>query len=279
MRKKAVVAFALTGLLALTGLSAMTQRQIKETTANVTTETTEVKIGDTASYDSLPNEKNAWWFKRNTEHQRSGAQDKIDIEKYDAYYLGKDEKVIYLTFDCGYENGFTPQILDTLKKHNAKAIFFVTKTFIRDNIDLVKRMKEEGHFVGNHTCSHPSMPTKSSEEVIKEITECAAYMKEQTGYEMDPYIRPPMGEYSERTLKISQDLGYKTIFWSIAYLDYDVNNQPGKDYVVEHFKKYYHNGAVPLIHNVSKSNTEALDEVLTFLEQQGYRFPNVDELL
>jgi len=278
MRRKAVVAFALTGLLALTGLSAMTQRQIKETTANVTTETTEVKIGDTASYDSLPNEKNAWWFKRNTEHQRSGAQDKIDIAKYDAYYLGKDEKVIYLTFDCGYENGFTPQILDTLKKHNAKAIFFVTKTFIRDNIDLVKRMKEEGHFVGNHTCSHPSMPTKSSQDVIKEITECATYMKEQTGYEMDPYIRPPMGEYSERTLKISQDLGYKTIFWSIAYLDYDVNNQPGKDYVVEHFKKYYHNGAVPLIHNVSKSNTEALDEVLTFLEQQGYRFPNVDEL-
>ena len=181
MRKKAVVAFALTGLLALTGLSAMTQRQIKETTANVTTETTEVKIEDIASYDSLPNEKNAWWFKRNTEHQRSGAQDKIDIEKYDAYYLGKDEKVIYLTFDCGYENGFTPQILDTLKKHNAKAIFFVTKTFIRDNIDLVKRMKEEGHFVGNHTCSHPSMPTESSEEVIKEITECATYMKEQTG--------------------------------------------------------------------------------------------------
>lgn len=232
----------------------------------------------TVNYDAISNEKNAWWFKRNTEHQRSEAQDKIDIEKYDAYYLGKDEKVMYLTFDCGYENGFTPQILDTLKAHHAPAIFFVTKTFIRDNVDLVKRMKEEGHLIGNHTCTHPSMPSKSTEDLIKEITECADYMKEATGYDMDPYFRPPMGEYSERTLKITQDLGYKTIFWSIAYLDYDVNNQPGVEYVVNHFKKYYHNGAVPLIHNVSQSNTEALDAVLTFLEQQGYQFKAVNEI-
>lgn len=266
MKKKALTVFALTGLLALTGLSALTQQQIRETAVTA------------SSYHNYSNEKNAWWFKRNTTHERSGAQDKIDLAKYDAYYLGKDEKVIYLTFDCGYENGFTPQILDTLKKHKAKAIFFVTKTFIRDNVDLVKRMKEEGHFVGNHTCTHPSMPSKSVEQIEQEIKECESYMKEATGMEMDHYIRPPMGEYSERTLKVSQDLGYKTVFWSIAYLDYDVNKQPTKDYVVEHFQKYYHNGAIPLIHNVSKANTEALDEVLTLLEQHGYTFLNVDNL-
>lgn len=233
-----------------------------------------------SDYDQISNKKYAWWFKRNDTHDKSGASQEVDLAKYNACYVDNktDEKVMYLTFDCGYENGFTGQILDTLKKHDAKAIFFVTKTFIRDNVDLTKRMKEEGHLVGNHTCSHPSMPSKSSEEIVKEITDCASYMKEATGFDMDPFFRPPMGEYSERTLKITQDLGYKTIFWSMAYLDYDIKNQPGKEYVVNHFKKYYHNGAVPLIHNVSQSNAQALDDVLTFLGQEGYKFPSVAEM-
>ena len=132
--------------------------------------------------------------------------------------------------------------------------------------------------VGNHTTTHPSMPDLSIDELKKEITECADYMYEQTGYEMDPYLRPPMGEYSERTLKLTQDMGYQSIFWSIAYKDYDAENQPGKQYVIDHFATYHHNGAIPLIHNTSQSNMEALDEVLTLLEEAGYRFGTLDEL-
>lgn len=157
------------------------------------------------SYESLSNEKKAWWFKRNKEHQPSGADDSIDLKSYDAYYLGNtEEKVIYLTFDCGYENGYTETMLDILKKHNAKACFFVTQTYIRDNPEIVKRMKEEGHQVGNHTVTHKSQPTLSEEEIEKELGTCSSYMKEVTGYDMDPFFRPPMGEYSERTLQIDR---------------------------------------------------------------------------
>ena len=231
------------------------------------------------NYESLSNEKKAWWFKRNKEHQPSGADDSIDLKSYDAYYLGNtEEKVIYLTFDCGYENGYTETMLDILKKHNAKACFFVTQTYIRDNPEIVKRMKEEGHQVGNHTVTHKSQPTLSEEEIEKELGTCSSYMKEVIGYDMDPFFRPPMGEYSERTLQITKDMGYKTVFWSIAYLDYDVNNQPGSNYVEEHFRTYYHNGAIPLIHNVSSANCEALDPVLTLLEKEGYRFCTLYEL-
>ena len=186
-------------------------------------------------------------------------------------------KALYLTFDCGYENGYTPVILDTLKEADVKAIFFVTQTFIRDNPDLVKRMKEEGHMVGNHTITHPSLPGLSIEEQRAEIRGCADYMKEVTGYEMDPYIRPPKGEYSERTLQLCEDMGYCTLFWSIAYLDYDVNNQPSPDYVLQHFDKYCHPGAMPLIHNVSSANTQALPQLIRNLREAGYRFGTVDE--
>lgn len=139
-------------------------------------------------------------------------------------------------------------------------------------------MKEEGHQVGNHTVTHPSMPGISVEKQKEELQTCADYMKEATGYRMDPYFRPPSGEYSERVLQLAKDMGYKTIFWSMAYLDYDVNNQPGKDYVIEHFDKYYHNGAIPLMHNVSESNAQALDTVLSNLTELGYRFVSLDEM-
>lgn len=235
----------------------------------------------TTDYTKYSNKKKAWYFMRNKEHKKvTGAEDAKTLAKYNAYYINAqtNEKVIYLTFDCGYENGYTEKILDILKEHDAKAMFFVTKSYIKSNKDIVKRMKEEGHMVGNHTCTHPSLPDKSIKKVKSEILDCAAYMKEETGYEMDKFIRPPMGEYSNRTLKITKDLGYKSIFWSIAYLDYDVNKQPGKAYVIKHFKENYHKGAIPLIHNVSSSNTQALDEVLTFLEDKKYRFGTLDEL-
>lgn len=236
------------------------------------------------NYDEISNQKYSWYIVRDNNHGVSGCDKSFSIEQYDAYYADlscepdDDEKVMYLTFDCGYENGYTEQILDTLKKYDAKACFFVTQTYIRDNPELVIRMKEEGHLVGNHTVTHPSMPGKSIEEQKEELQKCADYMKEVTGYDMDLYFRPPSGEYSERVLQLAKDMGYKTIFWSMAYLDYDVNNQPGKDYVIEHFKKYHHNGAIPLIHNVSQSNAEALDEVLAYLTGEGYRFVSLDEM-
>lgn len=240
------------------------------------------KILDKDSYYDYSNSKLAWYMVRKDNHEPTGCDDTIDIYQYGGYHVDKnakaEDKVLYLTFDCGYENNYTSQILDVLKEQDVPACFFVTQTYIRDNIDLTKRMKEEGHQVGNHTITHPSMPERSYEEIIEEINGCAKYMAENTGYAMDPYLRPPMGEYSQRTLKITQDLGYKTIFWSMAYMDYDVNNQPGVDYVTAHFEKYHHNGAIILMHNVSESNADALKTVIVNMKVKGYRFASLNEL-
>ena len=234
-------------------------------------------------YSAVPTKKYSWYIVRDKNHGMSGCDNSFPLEQYDAYYVDricaeKGEKVMYLTFDCGYENGYTDQMLDVLKKHDAKGCFFVTMTYIRDNPDIVKRMKEEGHQVGNHTVHHPCMPEKSVEEQKSELKECSDFMRNETGYEMDMYFRPPCGEYSEQVLQLAKDMGYKTIFWSMAYLDYDVNNQPGTDYVIDHFAKYYHPGAIPLIHNVSSSNAQALDTVLTNLEKEGYEFRSLNEM-
>lgn len=235
----------------------------------------------TTDYNTYSNTKYGWYIRRNKEHKKAGGgvPAGIKLSEYQAYYMNTKtkEKVIYLSFDCGYENGYTKKILKTLKKHKVKAIFFVTKGFIVNNSKLVKQMKKEGHLVGNHTCTHPSLPSKSVSQIKKELKECEKAFKKVTGYTMDPFVRPPMGEFSKRTLKVCKDLGYKTIFWSIAYYDYNVNDQPGKAYVVKHFKENYHKGALPLIHNTSKSNCEALDDVLTFLEKKKYRFGTIDE--
>lgn len=236
-------------------------------------------IIDNTDYNSIDNTLYAWWFKRNDNHEKSGCQEDFDITQYQAYYtVPVNEKRIYITFDCGYENGYTADILDTLKEEQVTAAFFVTQTFIRDNIELAKRMKEEGHLVCNHTVTHPSMPGKSIEEQKNELLTCESYMKEATGYEMDLFFRPPRGEYSQRTLQMAKDLGYTTIFWSMAYLDYDVNNQPSSSHVVEHFKKYYHPGAIPLLHNVSIANRDALKQVITDLKKEGYSFGTLYDL-
>lgn len=234
------------------------------------------------NYEAYANEKFSWWFKRKTGHSPSGSGEAFPINEYGAYYLDKEvteeEKVIYITFDCGYENGFTPTILDVLGEKNVKALFFVTKNFITSNPEYVKRMKEEGHLVGNHTVRHLSSPSLTPEELEAELYEVAKTMEELTGYRMDPFFRPPMGEYSERVLKAVQDMGYTSVFWSIAYYDYDVNNQPGKEYVVDHFATYHHNGSIVLMHNTSESNAQALGEVLDLLKEAGYRFGVLPEV-
>lgn len=250
-----------------------------EKTSELTTEKDNDVYTDPST---LPNTMASWWFKRNENHEIPEVQNEIDLTKYDAWYAKTDitdgEKPVFLTFDCGYENGYTPGILDVLKKHKAPAAFFVCKHFIEDQPDLIKRMKEEGHVVGNHTSNHICMPESDERTIREEIADNANYMKEATGYEMDPFFRPPKGEYSERTLQITKNMGYTTVFWSLAYPDYDVNNQPGADYVIERFDKYIHPGAIPLIHNISESNAQALDTVLTNLEKEGYSFQSLYNL-
>ena len=237
---------------------------------------------ENANYEQYSNEKNAWWFQRYKGHKPSGSGEGFPIAPFSAYYLDKEakdeDKVIYLTFDCGYENGYTPAILDTLAEKDVKAMFFVTRDFIVKNPDYVKRMKEEGHLVGNHTVRHLSSPELTPEELDAELYEVAKTMEEMTGYKLDPFFRPPMGEYSERTLKATQDMGYTSVFWSIAYYDYDVNNQPGKEYVTDHFATYHHNGSIILMHNISESNTQALGEVIDNLKAEQYRFAPLTEL-
>lgn len=230
--------------------------------------------------ENLSNEKLSWSWKRNKENKSPIAYVDMDLlSKYQGYYLGDtDKKVIYLTFDNGYENGFTGGILDTLKDKGVKASFFLTKAYIRDNKELVIRMKEEGHILGNHTVTHPSLPDKSSEEVYNEIKDVEKYMLETTGFKIDTYFRPPRGEFSERTLAITKGLGYKSIFWSMAYKDWLVDEQPGKDFAVEHIITNAHPGMIPLLHAVSSSNAEALGEVIDALKADGYEFHSLDQM-
>ena len=234
-------------------------------------------------YETLDNScPQTWCFQRKKDHSQSGTYENFHINDYFGEYVDQtvtdDDKVMYLTFDCGYPSDLTVKILDTLKKHNAKGNFFVTKMYLEECADYAKRMKEEGHAVCNHTVTHSDLVTKSVSGVLDEIYGCSEYFYEVTGYEMDPFLRTPTGSYSKRLMTIIEDAGYMTVFWSIAYGDYDPKNQPAPGYVTDHFKTYHHNGAIALMHNDSPSNANELDAVLTYLEGQGYRFALLSEL-
>lgn len=192
--------------------------------------------------------------------------------KYDAYALMENsEKTIYLTFDQGYENGYTEKILDTLKEKNVKATFFLVGDYARRNEELVKRMIDEGHTLGNHSMSHYSMPDLSYDECVEEVSSLHSYVKETYGYDMTLF-RPPMGEYSESSLAATQDCGYKTLLWSFAYCDWDVNNQPDPQTAKEKIVSSAHDGAVYLLHSVSSTNAEVLGDVIDELRANGYTF-------
>ena len=197
-----------------------------------------------------------------------------DLKKFDAYYTGNtDEKVIYLTFDAGYENGNTAAILDALKKHHVPATFFVVGTFISSEPDLIKRMAEEGHTVGNHTYHHPDMSQIASKEAFqKELGDVEEEYKKITGQEMTKYYRPPQGKYSEANLEMAKELGYKTYFWSLAYVDWYQDKQPTKEEAFSKLIGRIHPGAIVLLHSTSKTNAEILDELLTKWEEMGYTF-------
>ena len=202
-----------------------------------------------------------------------------EMEKYNAYYA-KDtqEKVLYLTFDCGYENGNTPAILDALKKHNVKAAFFVVGNYLETSPDLVKRMIEEGHIVGNHSYHHPDMSNMGKEEFTKELGELETLYQQIAGTPMKKYYRPPQGKYSKSSLQLAKDLGYQTVFWSLAYVDWNQDSQPTHEEAFDKLLKRVHPGAVVLLHNTSKTNGEILDELLTKWEEMGYTFQTLEEL-
>lgn len=202
------------------------------------------------------------------------------LKKYQSYYVGDTtKKQIYLTFDAGYENGYTPAILDVLKKHNVKAAFFVVGNYIETSPELVKRMAAEGHIVGNHTYHHPDMSKISDfASFQKEIQSLEALFKETTGQEMEKFYRPPQGKYCESNLEQANSLGYKTIFWSLAYVDWYVDKQPTKAQAFEKLLPRIHPGAVVLLHSTSQTNAEILDELLTKWEAEGYTFGTLHDL-
>lgn len=202
------------------------------------------------------------------------------LAKYDAAYLGDTrENVLYLTFDAGYENGFMPQILDVLKKHEVPAAFFLVGDYFEMAPDLVRRMVQEGHTVGNHTNSHPDMSKIAEKEAFaRELSGVENLYRNITGQEMEKFYRPPQGVYSEENLRMAQELGYKTVFWSLAYADWDNNAQPTAEKALSKLLPRTHPGAVVLLHATSKTNAAILDELLTKWKDMGYTFAPVSEL-
>ncbi len=235
-------------------------------------------------YSNYSNESIAFGLNLREDHKKPGAEKPagVKLSDYNTWYYSipayeAKDKVIYLTFDCGYENGNTPKILDALKKADVKAIFFLTVPFVKENPDLVKRMKEEGHLIGNHTTTHPRLAECSVSKIKNEVRTCEKTVKKLTGYQLDHYLRPPEGVYSVRVMKVLQDMGYATMLWSLAIYDYDENDQPGAAYVIDKFKKHHFCGMMPLLHVISSSDAEALGDVISEMKAEGYRFGLVSE--
>ena len=202
------------------------------------------------------------------------------LQEYGAYYVGDDEeKVIYLTFDAGFENGNTEAILDALKKHDAQGCFFIVGHYLETAPELVKRMVEEGHIVANHTYNHPDMSAIAGKESFaKELQDVETLYKEITGEDMRMFYRPPQGKYSLENLQMAKELGYRTFFWSLAYVDWYQDKQPTHEEAFEKLLGRIHPGAIVLLHSTSKTNGEIMDELLTKWEEMGYRFGSLEEL-
>ena len=202
------------------------------------------------------------------------------LANFDAVYLGDvQQKKLYLTFDAGYENGSTAKILDVLKEQQVPAAFFLVGNYIEKNADLVRRMVDEGHIVGNHTMHHRDMSKLTDKAAFqKELTDLENLFREKTGKEMPKFYRPPQGIYSEENLKMAKELGYKTVFWSLAYVDWNNDAQPTKEEAFSKLLPRTHNGAVILLHSTSRTNAEILEELITKWKAEGYTFGTVAEL-
>ncbi len=233
----------------------------------------------TSSTNVQSNKKIGWGIKRNDNHKQPdlGSNNVKLLNKYDGIAMGNNEdKYVYLTFDEGYEAGYTSKILDILKENDVKSAFFITGHYLNTQPELVERMINEGHIVGNHTVNHKSIPDLSDEKVKEEIMNLHSAVYEKFNYEMK-YIRPPMGEFSERTLSIIQSLGYKTTMWSFAYDDWDENKQGREEYGKDKILSNIHNGCIILLHANSVDNSNILDSCIKEIKEMGYEFKTLDE--
>ncbi|MBQ8301229.1 MAG: polysaccharide deacetylase family protein [Clostridia bacterium] len=257
---KKIIAMVLCSLFLLTGCNTA------EETINTDTQ-------------SKSNEAVGWGFVR----KKGSAPDipssqKEMLAKYDCYYIDENSpKTLYLTFDEGYENGYTSKILDVLEKTQTPAAFFVTGPYLENQQELVQRMIDNGHIVGNHTVNHPNLANQSTETVKKELDDLNKLCEEKYGVTMQ-YMRPPEGSYSENVLSTAQSMGYKTILWSFAYKDWDINMQQGGEYAFSQVTPYLHDGAILLLHAVSSDNANALEDIINYAKDEGYVFKSLDNL-
>lgn len=236
---------------------------------------------DAVASAAVPASTDNWGLSFPTEGESPiGNASAQDLAQYGAYYLGDTgKKVIYLTFDCGYENGYTGKILDALKKHNAPAAFFVVGNMIETAPDLIRRMAAEGHIIGNHTYHHPDMSQISDQAAFqKELDDLAALYQETTGEPIPMFYRPPQGKYNVENLKQAHALGYKTVFWSLAYVDWYVDDQPTAEQAYAKLLPRIHNGAIVLLHSTSQTNADILDDLLTRWEEMGFTFASLKDL-
>ena len=234
---------------------------------------------ETSGTLELSTKKIEWGIKRgvNGTQPDLGSKNKQLIEKYNGMAMGNNnDKCIYVTFDLGYEAGYTENILNTLKENNVNATFFITAHYANSASDLVQRMIDDGHIIGNHTVNHKSMPALSEDELTKELMNLHTAIYEKFGYEMK-YMRPPKGEYSERALSYTTKLGYIPVMWSFAYADWDEKAQPSKESAINKIIENVHNGEIMLLHATSKTNMEVLDTVIKQIKNMGYEFKSLDE--
>ena len=231
------------------------------------------------SSQGLSSKKIGWGIKRNDNHEQPdlGKTNKEILEKNNGIGIGNaNDKYIYLTFDEGYEAGNTEQILKTLKENDVKATFFITAHYLNTQPELVKQMIDEGHIVGNHTVNHKSMPSLTDEQINSEVMDLHKAIYEKFQYEMK-YIRPPMGEFSEKSLNVTNSLGYKTVMWSFAYEDWNENKQPDEGQAKKKILDNIHNGEIMLLHGNSKTNTNILGDIIKEVKSMGYEFKSLDE--
>ena len=265
IKKNSVILGALVALLFTLGIAFTNDQSVLTTNAN--------------PIEELSNKKIEWGIKRAKNHEQPdlGSTNKNLIDKYNGMAMGNsDSKKVYLTFDMGYEAGYTEKILEVLKKNNVPATFFITAHYVNSQPELVQKMIDEGHIIGNHTVNHKSMPSLTTEEINKEVMNLHTAVYNKFGYEMK-YIRPPKGEYSEKTLAYCNTLGYTTVMWSIAYDDWDENKQGREDYGKQKILDNIHNGAIILLHGTSKDNSNILDYCIKEIKNMGYEFTSIDE--
>ena len=264
-----------------TNVPEVTQAPVATPTVQATTEPTATPTPDTGEYPALKNDGHGWGLSyRGGGLQPWGNEAAKTLKAYDAYYVGSASgNTVYLTFDCGYENGNTAAILDALKNHDVKATFFVTGHFLETETELVQRMVNEGHAVANHTYNHPDITKLDEATFREELDSIQRKFEELTGSKLSMYFRPPEGKCYTQTLKWSKQMGYATILWSVAHVDWYTDNQPDPDESIQRLTDRIHSGAIVLLHNTSQTNATILDALITTWEDMGYTIQPLSHLV